>query len=180
MAKTMKIGSRKDTTAVEKKEGLGINLTRPVQSKMYAFAKPGVVAAGKYTSTIVEVKRAKTNAGAIAIDVRYDLVDAANKEYHVLMRYPCDSKHFGNLIDALLAAGLSEEDDIADAVGVREKVMLEYVDGETIGSITARSPIDKRVTKKKATEVEVIEEEEDTDDEFDDFLEEADDDEEDD
>lgn len=160
----------KTITTTPTKTGLNLQLKRPTLNTGYAFAKPAVVAAGKYVSTIVDVKRAKTKAGEEAIDVYYDLVSASNKTFHILMRYPLNSTHFAELIEALWSAGLSEEDDITAAVGVKERIVLEYINSD-IGSITARTPIGKQTVKTKATEAdeadEVEAEEEDEYDELD-------------
>ena len=169
MSKIFNNGTRKDTTPA-KKTGLGISLARPVQSRNYAFAKEGVVPAGKYTSTIVEINRSKTKSGAEAVDILMDLRNAADRVFHILMRYPRDSAHFAELVGALLAAGLSETDDIIAAVGIRERVVLEYINDSTIGSITSRSPIGRKVIAKTVTEVEEPEDDGDADDEGDEDL----------
>lgn len=164
MPKMFRDSVRKDktTTTIPKKAGINLQLKRPVLNTSYAFAKPAVVAAGKYISTIVDVKRAKTKAGEDAVDVYYDLVSTSNKTFHILMRYPLNSTHFAELIEALWSAGLSEDDDITTAVGVKERIVLQYINSD-IGSITARAPIGKQAVKTKATEADEADEAEDED-----------------
>ena len=156
----------KTITTTAKKTGLNLQLKRPALNTGYAFAKPAVVAADKYVSTIVDVKRTKTKAGEEAIDVYYDMVSRLNKTFHVLMRYPLNSTHFAEFIEALWSAGLSEEDDVIAAVGVKEKIVLEYVDGATIGSITARAPFGNQAVKAKVIEDDDADESE-AEDEYD-------------
>lgn len=165
----MRLTSRKDTDIIEKK-GPDIPIKRSPQGKNYAFAKPLVVKAGHYRSVITGVEVTQTKAGEEAVDVLYTLTNAEGMVFHVRMRYPRDSYYWGELCNALLAAGLKDGESIMKAVGVQEEITLDYVNGETIGSITSRSPIGKKTIQKKVSEVEETEEDEDTDDEFDDFL----------
>ena len=60
MSKIMKTSNRKDTT-VEKK-GLEIQVKRSVKGSNYSFPRAGVVAPGKYSSTIGDVEITKTKA----------------------------------------------------------------------------------------------------------------------
>lgn len=172
MSKIIKTSNRKDTTTIEKK-GLEIQVKRSVKGSNYSFPKAGVVAPGKYSSTITRVEITKTKGGKDAVDILYDLVDQKDKRFHARLRYPVESIYFGELCDALLEAGLKEGMDIKKAAGIKEEIILDYLNGETIGSITARAPIGKNATKEMVAEVEDDESEEVEevdDDDFDDFL----------
>ena len=176
MSKIMKTSNRKDTTAVEKKVP-NIQIKRSVKGSNYSFAKAGVVAPGKYSSIIAGVEITKTKGGEDAVDILYDLVDQKSKNFHVRMRYPVSSFYFEELCDALLEAGLEEGMDIKKAVGIEEEIIIDYANGERIGSVAERSPIGKKAIKTKVME---IEEDADEDSEFDDCLEDIDNEEEDD
>ncbi len=162
MSNLTKIGTRKDTSKNEK----NFIIKRPVQSKNYAFAKSGVVAAGKYRSFIIDVEFTKTKAGEDAVDLLYDLTDQKGTTYHVRMRYPDDSYYYAELCGALLDAGLQEGDSLKKAIGIEESIVLEYVNGEKIGSITARAPISEKAVNGKTAE---IDEADDTDEDYDDL-----------
>lgn len=171
MSKIMKTSNRKDNTT--EKKALSILIKRSAKGSDYSFARAGIVTAGQYNSTIAGVENVKTKGGKDAVDVLYDLVDQKGKRFHVRMRYPVESYYFNELCDALLEAGLKEGVDIKKAVGINEEILLDYLNGETIGSITARAPIGQKATKEMVAEVEADEGEEVEevdDDDFDDFL----------
>ena len=130
---------------------------KTVSNDGYAFPKKKVVPPGNYRSKIVDVQDAVTNAGAQAVDVFYDLSDSGNKTYHIKQRYPLDSYYFDELCDALLDAGLPEGSRISKAKGINENVTLEYPEGSSLGSFSARCPVEDR-------------EEDEDDPEFEDFL----------
>lgn len=171
------------TSAVDRK------IARKAQSKQFSFAKPGVVPPGEYRSRIVCMEDSKTKAGEEAVDVLYELTDDSDKKYHVRMRYPLDGYYFEELCDTLLDAGLTEESKLSDAVGLEEQVVLDYPNGERIGSFTSRCPVSCKASNGPSgrseaaedEETEVVDDEEqdedgfDNDSEFDDFLEEEDD-----
>lgn len=175
MSSLTRLGARNGLRQNEK----NFIIKRPVQARNYAFAKNGVVAAGKYRSKIAGVEFTKTKAGEEAVDLLYDLTDQKGTRYHVRMRYPDGSYYYDELCGALLAAGLQEGDSLKKAIGLEEAIALEYVNGEKIGSITSRSPIGKKVIGETVAEVEETEDEVDEDDEFDEDLLSLDDEEED-
>ena len=100
-----------------------------------------------------------------------------------------DCTVFAELCEALLDAGLTEDSKLSDAVGLEEQVVLEYPNGEHIGSFTSRSPVSRKVSNGQGSRYEADAEEErdvvddedqneddfNDDSEFDDFLEEEDD-----
>ena len=86
----------------------GKAVTRRSAAVSYDFPKKGVVPEKKYKSKIVEILDTKTKAGAMAVDVHYDLVDQNGRVRHVKQRYPDGSFYFEVLCDALIAAGHPE------------------------------------------------------------------------
>ena len=166
MSSLTRLGARNGLRQSEKK----FVIKHPVQAKNYAFAKKGVVAAGKYRSKIAGVEFTKTKAGEEAVDLLYDLTDQKGMGYHIRMRYPAESFYYDELCGALLAAGLQAGDSLEKAIGLEETIALEYPNGSTIGSIVQRAPIGKNAIKKKVLEVEDDEGEVDEDDEFDEDL----------
>lgn len=175
--------------AVSKTSAVDRKITRKAHAKQFSFAKPGVVPAGRYDSKIVDVEESKTKAGEQSVDFLYELTSSSGRKHHVRMRYPFDSFYYEELCEALLDAGLTEDSKLSDAVGLEEQVVLEYPNGEHIGSFTSRSPVSRKASNGKGShseavegeEIEAVEDEDqdeedlDDDSEFDDFLEEEDD-----
>ncbi len=157
-----------------------LTIKRKPKAKNFAFAKPGVVPAGQYRSEIVAAEDSKTKAGEAAVDVLYELIADSGKKFHVRMRYPLESYYFEELCEALLDAGLTEDNKISDAVSVKETVVLDYPDDSRIGSFVDRWPADGAPDASEAdsggSSEAVVDEEPDLDeDEFDNFLAEDDD-----
>jgi len=181
-------GSRKAPTA-SKTSAVDRKITRKAQTKQFSFAKIGIVPPDEYRSKIVGLEDSRTKAGEDAIDVLYELTSASGKKFHVRMRYPLDGYFFEELCDALLDAGLTEDSKLSDAVGLEEQVVLDYENGERIGSFVSRSPVSRKASNGKGScseavegeETEAVEDEDqdeedfDDDSEFDDFLEDTDD-----
>lgn len=190
--KNLKMSARSSNSrkapAASKTSAVDRKIVRKAQAKNYSFAKPAVVPPAEYRSEIAGMEDSKTKAGEDAIDVLYDLVDDAGKKYHVRMRYPLDGYYYEELCEALLDAGLTEDSKLSDAVGLEEQVVLDYENGERIGSFVSRSPVSRKASNGKGSHSEAAEEEEtevvddedqdeedlDDDSEFDDFLEDED------
>lgn len=105
----------------------------------YDFPSPASLPAGIYTSCIVSVESSQTQGGDAAVDLLHDLKDAKGRVYHVRSRYKLDSTRFAELGDALIAAGLSEDDSIQAAVGVEEKITIKHDGG--FAQIADRNPL---------------------------------------
>ena len=175
--------------AVSKTSVVDRKIVRKAQTKQFSFAKLGVVPADEYNSKIVGMEDSLTKAGEEAIDILYELTSASGKKHHVRMRYPIDGFYFEELCDALLDAGLPEDSKLSEAVGLEERVVLGYPNGERIGSFTSRSPVSRKASNGQGSRSEAVEDEEteavededqveddfDDDSEFDDFLEDTDD-----
>ena len=162
MSSLTRLGARNGLQQNEKK----FVIKHPVQAKNYAFSKKGVVATGKYRSKIAGVEYTKTKAGEEAADLLYDLTDQKGMGYHIRIRYPAESFYYDELCGALLAAGLQAGDSLEKAIGLEETIVLEYPNGSTIGSITARTPISKKAGNGKIAE---IDEDDDVDEDYDDL-----------
>ena len=179
--------SRKDPTT-SKTSAIDRKIARKTQTKQFSFARIGVVPPGEYRSKIVGLEDSQTKSGEESIDVLYELTSGSGKKYHVRMRYPVDGFYFDELCEALLDAGLTEDSKLFDAVGLEEQVVLDYPNGERIGSFTNRCPVSRKVSKGYGGRSEAAEEEEtevvddedqdeedfDEDSEFNDFLEDED------
>lgn len=104
-------------------------------------AKAKDIPAGKYSTEIKKVKFTKTMAGDEAVEIIYELtaMDGSVK----LMRevIPIDSYSFELFSDAMVAAGLPDDADIEDVVGVRETVELVYPEPKSLGHFEKRRPV---------------------------------------
>ena len=136
------------------------------------MAKAGKIPAGAYRSKIVSIKAKKTTAGDEAVEVIYDLITTDGQKFLMREVIPVDSWAFELFCDALIAAGMSEDDDLTAAVGIEEAVELHYPDPRGFGRFKRRTPITGSA-EEVAAEAAAVEGEDvdDADDEFDDFLE---------
>lgn len=105
----------------------------------YDFPSVATLPAGIYTSYISAVEEAKTKNGEIAVDLLHDLKDAKGRMYHMRSRYKIDSIRFEELCDSLIAAGLSADESIEAAVGVKERILIQHNEG--YAQISERTPL---------------------------------------
>ena len=138
------------------------------------MAKANKIPPGQYRSTIISIKAVTTAAGDDAVEVVYDLVTEDGNKYQMREIIPVDSWAFERFSDAMIAAGMEEDDDLTDAVGITEDVELVYPNPKGLGHFGQRTPADKEATvktipqpKENRRKAHPAEE----DDEFDDFLE---------
>lgn len=104
------------------------------------MARASDVPPGKYRSRIVSVRDTKTLSGAEALEVIYELTAPDGSVRKMREVIPDNSWAFGRFSDALIAAGLDDDGDIADAVGVTEDVVLTYPDPHGLGHFSKRTP----------------------------------------
>ena len=145
------------------------------------LAKAGKIPPGAYRATISSIKSVKTAAGEDAVEIIYDLAAPDGRRCQMREVIPVDSWPFECFCDAMIAAGLNENDDLTDAVGICEDVELHYPDARGFGRFKHRVPAAASVgpSSKDSSATESDDEgeplEADEDEEFDDFLEEEDD-----
>lgn len=112
------------------------------------MAKASKIPPGAYRSTITGITAVTTAAGDEAVEVIYDLVDADGRKLQMREVIPVESRAFERFSDALIAAGLEEDDDLLDAVGIVEDVELVYPDPKGLGHFGQRTPVDEGGTTK--------------------------------
>ena len=105
------------------------------------MAKASKIPAGKYRSEIVSVNPVKTAAGDDAVEVIYNLLATDGSCLKMREIIPLDSWAFEKFCDALIAAGLTEDDDLNAAVGITEEVVLAYPDPRGLGHFSERHPV---------------------------------------
>lgn len=105
------------------------------------MARQKDVPAGKYRSQIVKISFKKTLAGDDAVEIIYELTAPDGVIRKMREVIPCDSWAYERFCDALLAAGLEEDGDVADAVGVTEDVHLTYLNARGLGHFAKRTPV---------------------------------------
>lgn len=181
--KNRSLSSRKSTTRSRLTvRGSGRGKSKP------PMAKANKIPPGSYHSTIASIKAVKTSAGDEAVEVIYDLVAADGKQLQMREVIPIESWAFEKFCDALIEAGLSEDDDLTAAVGVVEDVELVYPQPNGFGHFERRKPVtnadevaEQKATVRSESPMKTVVEEDDGDDdvdeldEFDDFLEDDDD-----
>ena len=167
MTKRSSIGQRSAGRTRTTVRGSGNRKTKP------PMAKASKIPPGAYRSKIVAIKNVKTFAGDDAVEVIYALTDTEGRVLTMREVIPEDAWVFEMFCDALLTAGLQEDDDIAAAVGITEDVVLEYPDPHGLGHFTSRVPVDG-VTPQSDTATAISAKPdtcEKADDDFEDFLE---------
>ena len=105
------------------------------------MAKASKVPPGKYRSKILSIKEVTTTAGNVAVEVVYDLTAKDGSRLQMREVIPVDSWAFEKFCDALIAAGLEEDDDLLDAVGIVEDVELVYPEPRGLGHFGSRNPV---------------------------------------
>lgn len=130
-----------------------------------------VLRAGVYRSKIVKVANKKTIAGEDAIEVVYAFTGADGKEITAREVLPVESYFFERFCDALIAAGLKDGDDLADAVGIEEDVEIDYPVPHGLGRLKLRCPVRGEKFGPTLEDVEAEDERPEAGDDFDDFFE---------
>ena len=135
------------------------------------LAKGGKIPAGDYRSKILSIKSVKTAAGDEAIEVIYLLTAPDGTQMKMREIIPIESHAFEHFCDALLAAGLSENDDILDGIGTEEAVTLYYEDPHGFGRFSKRRPAaeEAAVDKHKPAKATASSKKIALDDDFEDF-----------
>lgn len=105
------------------------------------MARQKDIPAGKYRSRIIKVSFKKTAAGEDAVEIIYELTAPDGSVRKMREVIPEDSWAFERFCDALIAAGLEDDGDIKDAVGVTEEVYLDYPNANRLGHFTKRAPV---------------------------------------
>ena len=105
------------------------------------MARQKDIPTGQYRSKIVKISPKKTMAGEEAIEIIYELTAPDGSVRKMREVIPCDSWAYERFCDALIAAGLKDDDDITDAVGVTEDVYLTYPDARGLGHFSKRTPV---------------------------------------
>lgn len=105
------------------------------------MARKKDIPAGKYRSRIIKVSFKKTAAGEDAVEIIYELTAPDGSVRKMREVIPEDSWAFERFCDALIAAGLEDDGDIKDAVGVTEDVYLDYPNASGLGHFTNRTPV---------------------------------------
>ncbi len=105
------------------------------------MARQKDIPAGKYLSKIVKISCKKTRNGEDAVEVIYELTAPDGSVRKMREVIPYDSWAYEIFSDALIAAGLDDDGDIADAVGVTEDVYLSYPDERGLGHFSKRTPV---------------------------------------
>lgn len=141
------------------------------KSSTVPLARSSNVPAAKYDSTIVSAKPTKTAAGADAAEIIYELRAADGTAYKIREVIPFDLWVFDRFSDAMIEAGLQDGDDLSKAVGVQERIILDYPTPGGIGRIKERHPISIEVDTTSPDAGHDQKKSFDPDDEFDDFLE---------
>ena len=132
------------------------------------MAKASKIPAGPYRSKIISIKSTTTAAGDDAIEVIYSLTRPDGQLLKMREILPLDSWAFERLCDALIAAGLNEDDDILDAIGIEEDVTLTYPNSGGLGHFSKRVPASSASPQPPKAPPK----EEPEGDDFEDFLEE--------
>lgn len=144
------------------------------QTAAVPMARRSIIPAGRYVSKITSITPTKTSAGAEAVEVVYGLTDAHGKQLKMREVIPINSFPYTRFSDAMIAAGLSNGGDILDAVGVEEKITIEYSDPHGLGHISKRTPLGSAsINADQPDDLEAARYV--ADEEFDDFLSEDDD-----
>ena len=159
------LGSKKNKTAND------VILRRSKTTSVAPMLTEKIAPAGTYTSRIASVAMAKTERGADAVDVSYELTSASGKVVQGRLRYELDGFHFEKLADALIDAGLEEGSSIVDAVGIEEEIVLTYPHRGSLGKIKERRPLNGNAAKQRR-----FSEPDDLQDEEEDYLDEDEDD----
>lgn len=105
------------------------------------MARQKDIPAGQYRSKIAKISPKKTMSGEEAIEIIYELTAPDGNVKKMREVIPCDSWAYERFCDALIAAGLKDDDDITDAVGVTEDVYLTYPDARGLGHFSKRTPV---------------------------------------
>lgn len=107
-------------------------------ASLYDFPHEDRVPAGDYVAMIHDIIDTKTAKGTSSIDVQYDLVNPEGRKFNICLRYPHKSAHILALAKSLMREGLIEN-YLAEAVGKREDITLEYSGEDSLGEIVHRS-----------------------------------------
>lgn len=106
----------------------------------YTYPREKTVPADCYFSTIVAMS-ARLKEGKVILDVDYELEDRYGAIRHIRQSYPVGSQPYKVLSKALVAAGLTKDQKITDAVGTTEMIRIGYVSKNSdMGSIVERKP----------------------------------------
>ena len=130
------------------------------------MARAKDIPAGKYTSEVKKISFKKTRAGDEAVEVIYELIAADGSVMLMREVIPLDSWAFEIFSDAMIAAGVPDDADIEEVVGVKENVELVYSEPKGLGSFDKRRPV-TTTSKQQSSRAKVV-----LDDEDDDLLEE--------
>lgn len=114
------------------------------------MARAKDIPAGRYTSEVKKVSFKKTMAGEDAVEVIYELIAMDGSVRQMREVIPMDSYSFECFSDAMIAAGLPDDADIEEVVGVKETVELVYPEPKGLGHFEKRRPV-TATTKQQAT-----------------------------
>lgn len=111
----------------------------------YKFPREDTVPAGCYYSKVMDMQLREKRNGAQVLDVMYEIkgYDAQNRGqvFHIKQAYAPGSDRMKAFFDAMVAAGIKVGSNITAAIGVVERIKLEYDSGASgLGGIAARIP----------------------------------------
>lgn len=165
-----------------------IRIQRTQTQPLVPMLSQRVAPAGIYKSRITNVIMSRTTGGDDAVDVIHELTAENGKVVQGCIRYILGGHHLACFYNAMLDAGVPEENPITDAIGVEELLEIVYPQRGSLAKIKSRRPLEepdekpapkqKSVAKQKA----VVKHQapapaaDDGDDDFDDFLEDDEDD----
>lgn len=132
------------------------------------MARKKDIPSGAYRSKIIKVSITKTRAGDEAVEVIYELAAVDGKVFKMREVIPFDSWAFEKFSNAMIEAGLEENEDIEATIGVTEDVTLTYDEPDGLGHFTKRVPV---VATTHDAEDEVYDSEVDAYDDEEDYLE---------
>ena len=78
--------------------------------------------------------------GSDAVEIIYELTDSSGNQYKMREIIPYESYFFNKFCDAMIAAGLNEDDNLDAVIGIEEDVVLSYPDTNQLGHFTSRKP----------------------------------------
>lgn len=135
-AKTGLPRTRRSTSATGRRTIRGSK----VQKAKISMARVSYIPAGNYRSKVVAINDVTTRAGKTAIEIVYQLTDSMGKGYKIREIVPDDSWYYEQFSNAMVAAGVPDEAEIDEAVGVEEDVELVYDDPCSLGHFATRVP----------------------------------------
>ena len=106
----------------------------------YSYPREKTVPADCYFSTIVAMS-VRIKEDKVILDVDYDLEDRYGTIRHIRQSYPVGSQPYKALSKAMVAAGLTKDQKITDAIGTTEMLRIDYVSKNSdLGGIVERKP----------------------------------------